>query len=1582
MPQTIDRVLAAARHKLLDTGTRNRLIHVNRANLRANCLNVINERSDAIYDLLRQQNKRMRFKAMGKDRVEDADKNDGALDHRKLLALPDPDIPEGSERLTDTIIETPLGPEGLAKRLLRLASHAKTAEEEQGLNILYLAMGFLRWTESASSDVQREAPLVLLPVRLVRNERSSSFDLVCRQDDLTTNLPLQARLRQDFGIILPEVDEDDDWRPSAYFDSVMATTAERNGWSLDPDGMQLGFFSFAKILMHRDLNPEHWPDQAFSSNLILNGLLADGFPASAPLFGPNDKLDDLLDPAQIIQVVDADASQTKVIEEVRNGDSLVVQGPPGTGKSQTITNIIAAAAHDGRSVLFVAEKMAALTVVHQRLLKAGLGDICLELHSRTANKRELSQELGRTLHASASTLPAASDPGQLRLARDELNRIVDVLHLPFPASTDTPFQALSQIIGFMGQGAQPPSIRLAGLDKLGATQRNAALQAISALMQAMKRAGPPASHPFLGIKELGLQPTDLARLAAELNEASSALAAMTDRVSQAARPLALAEPRSFEDIEGLCRALALLGQAPRNISSLAALMFEYADQPRMAEALQIGAQWAAAKKAAEGSFIDSAWQIDASMMRAALAKGQHSWVARVFGGYRRASGQLGSMLSGGLPKAPQDRLALADQLLNLQRLRRELSHEDAWLQLVLGTEWRGERTPFAELLAASHWLAAAKATGAFQKAEDLIACLDALDDPAALSQDLRAMAQSAARTCALPIDRLALDLKEAGLAPKLSLVDLHDLRRSFSHMSAGLSRYADWVGLAHATGEVHAAGAGEIADALDQGRLQPEQALAEFTYACAEARWITARNVLPELAQLQHLDRHDLVALFKQLEIERIDETKHLILARHFQQMPRGTTGEMGIIRGEIARKRGHKPIRWLMKHAGSMVQRVKPVMLMSPISVAQFLPPDGARFDLLVIDEASQIKPEDALGVIARARQIVVVGDQKQLPPTSFFDRLADEQDDDEDDDSLDAVAASAADMESILTLCEARGLRQRMLEWHYRSRDPSLIQVSNAEFYHDGLVLPPSPLQLDPNYGLKFRRVPGVYARGSSGLGRKGTNRIEAEAMVRAIADHARRWPTLSLGVVAFSKVQADMLTEVLELERRQDRDLDAFLRDGKAEDVFVKNIENVQGDERDVIMISVGYGPQEANGRLTNMSFGPINSEGGGRRLNVLFSRARARCEVFASFDPADIDPSRTSHDGPRILKRFLEFAKSGISEIPSPTGLEADSPFEADVIAVVRSLGYLADPQVGTAGFRIDVGVRHPDNPAKYLLAIECDGASYHSALWARERDRLRQAILENLGWRFHRIWSTDWFHDRSHEVERLRLALKQAEDRLTEPAMVNGANDQPRLEAAIHAEDLEDEPLGPDPAASTHPEDLLHLAITVPDYQRAQVKAEVDASMHDLPPQAIRDLVQEIVEIEGPIHEAEIARRLASAFGKSRTGPRIAEASRRAVRSTTGPGSPLIRTGPFVMTFEQQQAPPIRNRSAQSGSVLKASNLAPIEIEAAARLIIEESGSVTPDEMVKAIARLLGFQRTGPDLHSQIASVLFGDDAPN
>jgi hypothetical protein len=631
----------------------------------------------------------------------------------------------------------------------------------------------------------------------------------------------------------------------------------------------------------------------------------------------------------------------------------------------------------------------------------------------------------------------------------------------------------------------------------------------------------------------------------------------------------------------------------------------------------------------------------------------------------------------------------------------------------------------------------------------------------------------------------------------------------------------------------------------------------------------------------------------------------------------------------------------------------------MSPISVAQFLPPGQLKFDLLVIDEASQVRPEDALGAIARAGQIVVVGDQKQLPPSSFFDRvLADDSgeealDDDAEGADLLGSAATAGSMESILSLCEARGLSSTMLQWHYRSRDPSLIAVSNLEFYDNALILPPSPLQRNPAYGLRFTRVDGIYDRGG-----KRDNRIEGEALVARVAEHARVDPQLSLGIVTFSTTQRNLITELLEGARRTDPVLDDFLREGQLEDVFVKNIENVQGDERDVILISVGYGPATPGGRLSSMTFGPVNQEGGERRLNVLFTRARVRCEIFASFEPGDIDPERVSRDGARILKRFLEFARDGrMTQTASSSGTP-DSPFEEDVARVVEGMGFIADPQVGSSGFRIDLGIRHPDKPDTYLMAVECDGATYHSALWARERDRLRQDVLENLGWTFHRIWSTDWFYNRAVEIERLRSALDAAHAAAGSGIRLSGANRSRPAHVPAPA------PVAAEPVPQAQ-------ALVMPPYQRAVFPADGDI---DVPPAALADLAWRIVEAEGPIHVEEAARRMAASFGKEKAGARILATTSSALLAAQALNPALLREDDFYYTSAQASAPPVRDRALETGSTLKAKYIAPLEIKAALALAREHNAGGSDLDTIKSAASLLGFRRVGPDLQERIAAI--------
>ncbi|SFR97208.1 DUF3320 domain-containing protein [Sphingomonas jatrophae] len=1543
--RAVQRLFDETRRRLVETGTRNRLVHVNRANTRGNVVNVINERSDDVYAIL-SGGRAMRFRALGHDRhaageVVLADDHDDAI---------------GEGRYTDNQLETRLGPDALAKKLLKIAREAKTAEEEQGVNILYLALGFATWFEDKTSDVPREAPLVLLPVELKRNERSSTYELRVRDEEVMTNLPLQQRWADDFGIKLPEIDvAEESWRPSDYHREVETIVASRPDWRIDRDAIQLGFFSFSKLLMYRDLALDAWPEDELGAHELTRGLLYEGFEPERPLFGPDDRLDVVLPPEKIFHVVDADASQAKVIEEVRAGRNLVVQGPPGTGKSQTITNIVAAAAKEGRTVLFVAEKMAALSVVHDRLVKVGLRDLILELHSRTANKKAVLGELARTLLAGQAVPGVPSAPTELREARDRLNDIAAALHQPIGKSGETAYTVLGRQARLVGAGTPPPTLDASTLVTMTRAEEDVAVAALARFAALIETAGAPEHHPFAGVGALDLQPVALTRLVDELRRAGQAADELRAALDTPMTASNVAGPRAADQVEAVADLLSRLGGLAPDDRPLAERLIDNRDLARLTDALDASAAWQKAREAARPAFVDAAFSTEVGPLRAPLVAGASSWFARWGSAYRGASRTLGGLLHAALPKLPEERLGLVDQLCDVQSQRRSWADDEAFLASSLGDSWRGERTDFARVATVARWCARARG-GAMSVAGDRLIAL--ASETARLSQMVEALRRGAAeitlleavcRTLALATDHAAASA-EADLAIRAA---------RFSAMADSIDRYGEWTALCRAREAIERIGLEDLAARLADGTLAASAAADELRFARAERLWDEALAHNPVLASLRGLDRHALAADFTWLERRRLKENVTTILAGHLEQLPQGAQGEMKTLRGEIGKKRAHMALRRLFREAPAAIQRIKPVLLMSPISVAQYLTPGTLSFDLLVIDEASQVRPEDALGAIARARQIVVVGDQKQLPPSSFFDRLlADDSGEgatdepEEDAEDLLGGAASLGELESILTLCEARGLPSRMLKWHYRSRDPSLMRVSNAEFYEHGLVLPPSPLEKDPGYGLIFTQVNGAYDKG----GRRD-NRREGEALVRRVAEHARLTPDLSLGIVTFSHAQKNTIAELLELARRSDTALDRLLREGRQEDVFVKNIENVQGDERDVILISVGYGPTEPGGRMIGASFGPVNGEGGERRLNVLFTRARLRCEVFASFDPSALDVSRASREGPRILKRFLDYAKSGQMDEATVTGMAADSPFEEDVAEVIRSLGYLADPQVGSAGFRIDIGVRHPDQPGTYLLAVECDGAAYHSALWARERDRLRQDVLEHLGWQFHRIWSTDWFYDRRSQIERLRSALETARDAAGKPVAIAGSNDRPIVVESVA--EVESYVL-PEPAARA-----------MPPYVRAQPRATSAAEPHEAPLATLIPLVRQVVEIEGPVHLEEVARRIAGAFGKKNAGRRVLAATRNALSAARRTDPVLRLDDDFWFTAGQAAAPPVRDRSAETGATCKADMLSLIEIRAALTLAREDNPGGDSEDLVRSAARLLGFRRVGPEIAARL-----------
>jgi very-short-patch-repair endonuclease len=465
-------------------------------------------------------------------------------------------------------------------------------------------------------------------------------------------------------------------------------------------------------------------------------------------------------------------------------------------------------------------------------------------------------------------------------------------------------------------------------------------------------------------------------------------------------------------------------------------------------------------------------------------------------------------------------------------------------------------------------------------------------------------------------------------------------------------------------------------------------------------------------------------------------------------QGPVGTFSELGLLRHQMGLQKRHLPIRKLIERAGNAIQSLKPCFMMGPLSVAQYLKPGELKFDLVVMDEASQLKPEDALGSFARGAQVVIVGDRMQLPPTSFFDKMViDEADDD------DSNTTTMDDAKSILEVASSIHQPARILKWHYRSRHESLIAFSNKEFYGNALTVFPSSSERSEELGVKFKHI-------SNGIYQGQQNMVEAQRVVEAVLEHLHQHSNESLGVVSFNLKQADLIESLLSQYLKKDaiasRRMDELGNGANA--FFVKNLETVQGDERDVIFISTTYG-QDAAGKLSQ-NFGPINKANGHRRLNVLVTRAKKRVVVFSSMDPDEIREGPTSPAGLRALKGYLSYAKTGVLHQDKIGQREPDSDFEVVVASALQKRGFEVVPQVGVANYWIDMAVRHPKKPGTFILGIECDGATYHSSRSARDRDRIREAVLKGLGWNIHRIWSTDWFRNGEREIDKVIARIKE------------------------------------------------------------------------------------------------------------------------------------------------------------------------------------------------------------------------------
>lgn len=1542
--------LNASRKELLDLGLRNPLIN---HRTRAKQVKVVGESSASIYQALVFDGCRMGFVPLPEGKLGEqitAENEEERADDLLVKGGASLEQPEdgGEDRRivghgADNMLQTNLRPEKLQTRLLSIHNDARTYLDEQGVNILFLALGFLYWYEAPSAKEARHAPLVLIPVELQRSNAQERFRLVYTGEEIGENLSLREKLKAEFNIEMPDMDTGDNLDFVDYMGSVMAAVQNDSRWKVEPDEITLGFFSFGKFLMYKDLDPSAWEGDGHGNGFaILDALLGDGFQNAVSSFDDETNIDEVISPSDVHQVMDADSSQVLAILDVNAGQNLVLQGPPGTGKSQTITNIIAESIGNGRKILFVSEKMAALDVVKRRLDAVGLGDAVLELHSHKTNKKQVLSELSRTLHQGR---PLADNPtddiATYTHLRDELNAYCEAVNRPI-GNTHTSFvRALGLALKNHPGEIDMPPFDFQEMAAWSESKFRTARMGVEKLARYLGGHGSPNKNPFRSSKLTEFLPSQRPRLENVLEEGRVCTESLASSAAELAQAMGLHQPAHRSEVEVICRAARRAMDAPylEGLAVSSGLWREKQNDIR--RLLTAGKFLSQAHARYDGWLLSDAWQRDLLGIRQGYVKFGAKWWRFLSGDFRHAKTELQSLCQQRLPKDVGSTIEMLDTVIESQKHQEQFDSLSELGQSLFGAQWKSDDSDWEVLEQLSAWVTELyREVGEGVVPEGILNFLSASPKVAKLEGGVGQVEKLLLKHGEM-MEHIAGMLRlNIGDGSKAKADWGITLEKQVSYLECWRQNIDNLFPLVRfnlLSEELMANGLGFVLAVAKNWSHGEEIFLKLFDYSWYNGLVEEAYVERPSIKMFDRAQHARIMGDFARLDHLLFRHNQARLAASHWERLPSlNGNGELHIINREINKKRRHMPIRKLMSEAGRAIQAIKPVFMMSPMSIATYIPPGSVQFDLVVFDEASQVKPVDAFGAIMRANQAVVVGDSKQLPPTSFFDTLIDSYDEDDFE--------NVSDMESVLSLFLGKGAPERMLRWHYRSRHDSLIAVSNYEFYDNRLMVFPSPGVNPIARGLRMHHLPRTaYDRGKS-----RSNPEEAKRVASAAMEHVRNYPDLTLGIVAFSMAQRDAIELQIERLRRADPSCEPFFSGHAREPFFVKNLENVQGDERDVIFISIGYG-KTAEGYMT-MSFGPLNRDGGERRLNVLISRARLAMDVFSNFTADDIDLNRTNARGVVALKNFLAYAQTGNLEQPFSTGKEPDSPFEEEVINALVQHGVEVEPQVGTAGFFIDIAVKDSENPGRYLIGIECDGATYHSSRSARDRDRLRQEVLESLGWQLHRIWSTEWYRNPGQELERAMAAIQRAKE-----DSLNGIN------AASYTIPVTKESVTIVRDESTCGDQQGCLEERILPYERYVPYVSLfGGELYQIPVFQLFDPVYEVVVAESPIHKMEIVRRVTEGAGLKRSGSRIHAAVDAAIEFGVSEGKIVLREG-FVW-LPEMQIPPVRDRSELDTTAKKIEFVAPEEIRQAIAQEVERAFSMSVDDAIASAGRSLGFFR--------------------
>ncbi|MDN4479706.1 DUF4011 domain-containing protein [Demequina muriae] len=1389
-------------------------------------------------------------------------------------------------------------------RMRRIAANARSLVAEHGTNSLHLALGMVVWTPEGKQEVS--SPLILLPVNLVPSNRSRTFHLeVDATSSVTPNFSLAEKLKRDAGLNLPgliEPELDDAGIDVPALIAYVRTEFQRAGlheFRVD-ESCTLGFFDFSTYRMWRDLQ-DHWPtltERPLVKHLVHSPYDAFDDPATASL---NDETVDLDDFAAGLPIA-ADGSQARAVMRALDGQTFVLQGPPGTGKSQTITNLLAQALHSGMRVLFIAEKATALGVVRDRLAQVGLGAFGLNLHSRGMSPAEVRHQLARSLDATA-----VADAEGFTTARAEIDRAIPPLK-KYPERLhqigefgESAYSARNRLLA-MGEGTR---LRFT-LAQLMSLSRDDVAE-IRATMRDLQDIGPAAGSLETNAWSIATITADdlTAERRTEISEAvnavASALANASDRV--AAREYLLALTDMAEVLTATNVDAATLGSV--QLADAAAGEDQTRQRHDVRQSLSAWEPGRVDTRLSEASLFAPTAEIRASLDSAR---------ASFFIGRKKRVNAVAQRLAPYVASAPGPEDGALEAVIEVvgqaQASAARLAQYVATTAGVnVGPEWNPLReldrgAVLQQLDAVDSTVAVLADDGSSERSRiRTLASRGSAEDRVAVANLARATTLLFTVLGATPSSTQAW-LRDR--APISALADASSLWAS-DVKERGLIQLSRWTALQSKLATISSRGLGDHAHAVASGEVAYHDAESAFERGLLGA-------ILEQQIESQSLHAFDGRQHDSQVrtyargsaELRRLSPS---ILAHEMLQA-RGfdggaTVGAIGELRRELGKRRGTKPVRQLIKDHWHVISKLTPCVLAVPDAAVRYLDASNEPFDLVVFDEASQIRVAHAIGVLGRARAAVVVGDSKQMPPTSIAEVAVEVEDDGAEDEVIDE--------ESILTECVQARVPALMLNWHYRSEDETLIAFSNAKYYEGHLNSLPSPSAELATKGVSLRRVDGQFVQRGMGspTAPVGTNEVEAHAIVEEIRRRANDPSSAnqSMGVVTFNKPQQQLIRALLEdIDDDATQELLKPVEDESAhERIEVWNLETVQGQERDVILFSVAFS-KNSTGRIP-LNFGPLNKVGGERRLNVAVTRARRQVVVFSSFEPEELQAENSSSVGLKHLKEYLLTAKHG----PQVSGAIASSVVKAPdrhrdaILEALKARGLDAAPDVGLSEFKVDIAIRAPGHE-HWTVGVLVDGAAWHARPTVGDRDALPVTLLEaRMGWKaVTRVWTPDWLRDAPGEVDRIAELVDDVAQRPEVPApppppTMSGLGQETATQGSRPAS------LANVPARRSAPPQSAHDPFAkVPKWRawaapQVGTADELDYLADADTRQKAQHIAKRVVDHEGPAHPDRVAKLVANSFGLKRVASRRLAAIRSVVR-------PTFQIGPDGFYFPRDTDP--------------------------------------------------------------------------